>query len=65
MNAKRTDSEADVELTANVLAPLFTGHMRPDVAQGVGLLKVRRPEVVEEMAQAFAVTYPPFCHDYY
>lgn len=65
MSAERTDSEPDVELTANVLATLVTGHVRPDVAAGVGLLKVRRPEVVQEMAQAFAVTYAPFCNDYY
>jgi predicted acetyltransferase len=63
--ATRTDTEPDVELTANTLAPLYTGHMRPDVAAGVGLLKVNRPEAVTAMAQAFAVYYPPFCNDNY
>jgi predicted acetyltransferase len=63
--ASRTESEADVELTANTLAPLYTGHMRPDVAAGVGLLKVNRPEALTAMAQAFAVFYPPYCNDNY
>ena len=44
---------------------MFTGHMRPDVAAGVGLLKVNRDEAIEEMAAAFAVTYPPYCNDWY
>ncbi len=65
IRAERTDSEPDVELTVNTLAPLFTGHLRSDVGAGVGLLKVRRPEALEEMAEAFAVTYPPYCNDYY
>ncbi len=65
MRAERADSAPDIELTANTLAPLFTGHMRPDVAAGVGLLKVHRPQALEEMAAAFAVTYPPYCNDYY
>ncbi len=65
LTAERTDGQADVELTANTLAPLFTGHMRPDVAAGVGLLKVNRPEAIAEMAEAFSVTHPPFSHDTY
>jgi hypothetical protein len=39
--------------------------MRPDVAAGVGLLKVNRPEAIAEMAEAFSVTHPPFSHDTY
>jgi len=65
MRAERTDAAPDVELTANALAPLFTGHMRPDVAAGVGLLKVNREAVIDEIAAAFAVTYPPYCNDWY
>ena len=65
MQATRTEGEPDVELTANTLAPLFTGYMRPDVAAGVGLLKVARPEAVAEMTEAFRVTHPPYCNDRY
>jgi predicted acetyltransferase len=65
MRAERTEGEADVELTANMLAPFFTGFMRPDVAAGAGLLKVHRAEAVAEMAEAFAVTYAPYSGDYY
>ena len=65
LSAARTDAPPDVELTAGALAPLFTGFMRPDVAAGVGLLKVNRPTVIGEMTAAFAVTYPPYCDDLY
>lgn len=59
------EGQADVELSAGTLAPLYTGYMRPEVAASVGLLKVNRAEVIEEMAQAFAVTYPPYSNDWY
>lgn len=65
MAAERTDDEPDVELTAGALAPIFTGYMRADVAANVGLLSVRRPGVVDELLEAFAVRHPPFSHDYY
>jgi predicted acetyltransferase len=63
--ATRKEVEPDVELSVNTLAPLFTGHMRPDVAAGVGFLKVNRPEALSAMAQAFAVYYPPYCNENY
>jgi predicted acetyltransferase len=63
--AARADAAPDLELTANTLAPLFTGHMRPDTAASVGLLKVNRPEALTAMAQAFAVYYRPYCNDNY
>jgi predicted acetyltransferase len=65
MRAERTEAEPDLELTANTLAPVFTGHMTPEVARGVGLLRVFRDEAVSEMAEAFRVLYPPYCHDSY
>ncbi len=65
MSAERTEGEPDLELSANTLAPLFTGFMRADVAADAGWLKVNRAEAVTEMAEAFAVTYPPFSGDYY
>ncbi len=63
--AERTEAEPDLELTANTLAPIFTGHMTPEVARSVGLLRVFRDEAVSEMAEAFRVLYPPYCHDGY
>jgi predicted acetyltransferase len=65
MRAERTDAEPDVELTANTLAPIFTAFMTPEVAAGVGLLRVFRAEAVAEMTEAFRVWYPPYCHDSY
>jgi hypothetical protein len=35
------------------------------MAAGVGLLRVFRPEAVGEMAEAFRVLHPPYCHDDY
>ncbi|MCH8813887.1 MAG: GNAT family N-acetyltransferase [Chloroflexi bacterium] len=65
MSIERTSDTADVELTVGALAPIYTGYMRPSVAAGVGLLKVNRPGVVDEMTEAFAVTHPPFSNDNY
>jgi len=53
------------ELKAGTLAPLYTGFMRPDMAAGVGLLKVNRPEALDDMREAFAVTYAPYSNDWY
>lgn len=65
MTAERTDAEPDAELTAGALAPLYTGYMRPEVAAGVGRLRVHRDGAIEELAQAFAVTQPPYSNDNY
>jgi predicted acetyltransferase len=65
MQVEMKDGEADVELNAGTLAPLYTGYMRPEVAAGVGLLKVNRATALEGMCEAFAVTYPPYSNDWY
>jgi predicted acetyltransferase len=61
----RKDGDPDVELKVGTLAPLYTGFMRPEVAAGVGLLKVNRADALDEMEQAFAVTYSPYSNDWY
>jgi hypothetical protein len=65
MQAERTDTEPDLEMTANTLAPVFTGHMTPEIAAGVGLLRAFRDEAIAEMTEAFRVLYPPYSHDNY
>jgi hypothetical protein len=65
LHAELKGGDADVELNAGTLAPLYTGFMRPDMAASVGLLRVNRGEALEEMAQAFAATYPPYSQDWY
>ena len=65
MQAARAKGEADLETSANFLAPLFTGHVLADRAAEVGMLKVNRPEALEQAKEAFAVTYPPHCNDWY
>src|SRR5439155_17235353 len=62
---ERKDGDPDVELNAGTLAPLYTGFMRPDVAAGVGLLKVNRANAIEDMREVFAVTHPPYSNDWY
>ena len=65
MNAEKTDSEADVELMANTLAPINTGYRTPEALALSGWMQVNRPEALEAMGSAFAVAYPPFCPDWY
>jgi len=65
MQVERKEGEADVEVNAGTLAPIYTGLMPPDVAAGVGLLKVNRPDALDDMREAFAVTYPPYSNDWY
>jgi predicted acetyltransferase len=65
LNAELKGGNADVELDAGTLAPLYTGLMRPDLAAGVGLLKVNRAEALDDMREAFAATHPPYSNDWY
>jgi len=65
MRAERTDSEPDIELSANFLAPLFTGFVRPDQAAEAGMLKVNREAALAQAKDAFAVTHPPYCNDWF
>ena len=65
MQAQRTDGEAELELSANFLAPLFTGLIRPEVAAGAGMIRVGDEVALEKAAEAFSTTYPPYCNDFY
>lgn len=64
-NAERTNSAPDIEMTVNTLAPLFTGFLKPHVAASTGFIRVNRTEAVDELAQVFAVSDPPYCPDFY
>ena len=65
MEARLTGDEPDVELSVNFLAPLFTGFVRADTAAATGMLRVRNPDALSDVTEAFAVTYPPYCNDFY
>ncbi len=65
MQAERVADEAELEVSVNFLAPLYTGRIRADDAARVGMLKVNRPQALEQAQAAFAVTYPPYCNDWY
>jgi predicted acetyltransferase len=65
VRAELKGGDADVELNAGTLAPLYTGFMRPEVAAGVGLVKVNRPEALDDMREAFAATHTPYSNDWY
>jgi predicted acetyltransferase len=65
METRRSDDIPDVELSVNFLAPLFTGFVRADVAAATGMIRVRNPDALGDVAEAFAATYPPYCHDFY
>jgi predicted acetyltransferase len=65
MQARRADGEADIELRATFLAPLFTGYVRPDVAAGSGMIRVNNEGALEQVMAAFSTTHPPYCSDFY
>jgi predicted acetyltransferase len=65
MLAERTEAEADIELSVNFLAPLFTGLIRPDQAAEVGMLRVNREQALAQAQEAFAVSHPPYCDDWF
>jgi predicted acetyltransferase len=65
MTAERRDEPPDIELSVNALAPLFTGFIRPEVAALSGFIKATRPETLEILDAAFAVTSPPYSMDWY
>ena len=65
MQAERAEAEADIELSVNFLAPLFTGFIRPDQAAEVGMLKVNREKALAQAQEAFAVSHPPYCDDFF
>jgi len=65
MQAERTEAEADIELSVNFLAPLLTGFIRADQAAEVGMLKVNREQALAQAQEAFAVSHPPYCDDFF
>jgi predicted acetyltransferase len=65
LHAERTDAAAEVSMSVNALAALFTGFLKPEVAANTGFVRVSRPEAVAEMAQIFAVRDAPYSPDYY
>jgi predicted acetyltransferase len=65
LHAERTQATPDVEMSVNTLAPLYTGHMRADVAANTGFVRVVRPDAIAEMMQVFAVKDAPYSPDYY
>jgi predicted acetyltransferase len=65
MRAERTRAKPDVELSVNFLAPLYTGFLRADHAVEAGMLKLNRPGALPQIEEAFAVTHPPYCNDWF
>jgi predicted acetyltransferase len=65
LHAERTDAKADVEMSVNTLAPIYSGFIKPEVAATTGFVQVNRPEAIAEMTQLFAVRDAPYSPDYY
>ncbi len=65
MEARLAGDEPDLELSVNFLAPLFTGLLRADEAAQAGMIQVHNDAALGEVTEAFAVTYPPYCNDFY
>lgn len=64
-SAKKVHGVADVELSANFVAPLYTGYVTPAMAAATGMMRVHHLAAIEEMARALAVTDIPYSQDYY
>lgn len=65
MRAERTRAKPDIELSVNFLAPLYTGFVRADHAVEAGMIKLNRPDALPQIEEAFAVTHPPYCNDWF
>ena len=65
LEVERSEGEPEIELDANFLAPLYTGFVTPETAATTGMIRVHREEALEQAAKIFAVTYPPYCADFY
>jgi|FLYL01.1.fsa_nt_gi predicted acetyltransferase len=65
MHAGRTEGEPDVEMSVNALAPLYTGYTPAQGLAAFGFMKVNRPEALDAVAAAFAVSSPPYSTDFY
>jgi predicted acetyltransferase len=65
MRAERTDAPADVEMSVNALAALFSGYVRAEVAAQCGLVTAQDDATVAQLARLFAVRDAPNCPDFY
>jgi len=65
VRAEKTDAAPDVEMSVNFLAPIYTGYRPIEMLANAGMITVRRPEALGEIANAFAVTHAPFTQDFY
>ena len=59
------DGPADLSLDANVLAPVFNGHLSIREAARAGLVEVSDDAALDAAAAVFSVSRPPFCLDYF
>jgi hypothetical protein len=63
MDVERMEGEADIELSAATLAPVFNGHLSPTQGAQAGLIEARGEDALVRADAMFAVLYPPFCAD--
>jgi predicted acetyltransferase len=64
-HAAKTAARAEVEMTVNSLAALYTGFMTPAAAARTGFISVDEPSALARMANVFSVTDLPYCPEYY
>ncbi len=63
--AERAQGEAELTLSARVLAPLFNGYLTPAKAFDAGLLDATSPDVLKRASRIFGVTRQPFFRDHF
>jgi len=63
VEVERVEGEADIELSATTLAPVFNGFLSPTQGALAGLIRARSEEALSTADALFAVLYRPFCAD--
>ena len=60
---EKASGEADLTLSATVLAPVFNGYLSPSAAALAGLVRARDEDALARADAMFAALHPPFCMD--
>jgi len=63
--AERADDNAEMKVSANVMAPVFNGHLRASGAARAGLLRAASDDALARADRIFAVDHQPYFTDFF
>jgi predicted acetyltransferase len=61
--AEKTAGDADLQVEARMLGPLYNGYMKPSVAASAGLIEAANEGALDRADRVFAARQPPFFID--